>query len=438
MFLTYQKVLFALGVLGLSSFGAAGQDDPRSRISPEQINIRVGEERSLQLLDDSAQELSGAEWFLDHPEIADLREQEGREILHANAPGVVIVTAVWAAETRTREIHIWPAEKPQPQGTIRWSTHDIGREINSLAAVPGGGANMFTLEQTDAGKTYLRAFTDDGFQLWSWLAPEETHDIEFVCGDWLSGAVIGANREDSFTLYFVGPNGQLRWRYEANSVRKGLAIDTDNTLYLVDQSRDRTTARFTAFDESSGAKKFELPIPSSVEKQVGIQRRGSTFTCAEGTTSTPLAGAVSSIMVNMDGFPYVAFREDSNILGTSQCTPGSKVEPKDIFLDRDNKLVLWQIHRDGTYRATIVEEMKDSQPFSAVSYTGSPTKAIVTDNMNGMLVPAEWSQETGTSALGKGDDVIYRVSAEGRVVYKLSMPSYSGPLHDDMVIGEVT
>lgn len=41
-------------------------------------NIQIGEDRPLQLLDDSAQELHGAIWSVDNPENAEIREEDGR------------------------------------------------------------------------------------------------------------------------------------------------------------------------------------------------------------------------------------------------------------------------------------------------------------------------------------------------------------------------
>ena len=48
------------------------QEDTGWRISPEKINVAAGEDRRLQLLDDSAQEIRGAEWSIDRPELGDL------------------------------------------------------------------------------------------------------------------------------------------------------------------------------------------------------------------------------------------------------------------------------------------------------------------------------------------------------------------------------
>jgi outer membrane protein assembly factor BamB len=414
----------------------AAQEDSSWRISPQKINISVGEDRSLQVLDDLANEVSGASWSVDRSDLGELRQEDGREVLHAKAPGTVLVTAVLNGEIRTREVIVWPT--PQlPPGTTRWGTHPIGRDIRDLPAVPtGDGPNMFSLEQTEAGRSYLRAFSDDGIQLWSWLVPDKTRDVELVCGDWLGGAVISANQKDSYTMYFVGKDGKLRWKLATPGVRKGLAINVNHMLYLLTQSEEGTVASFRAFDESSGAKKFELPLPTSVEKQVDLLKQGATFSCVSNSASKPLRIFTSGVYVNMDGYPYVSFTERTRTLGVAKCAVGSVVDSKETYLERDEKLILWQIHADGTLRSIVVEEIKNKQSPSAALYTVFPTEGIVTDNMNGTLIPTRWSDDLDSEATkGGGDDVVYRVAQDGSIVYKLPLPKYTGPLHDGMVIG---
>jgi hypothetical protein len=52
---------------------SATNQDSGWRISPENINIQEGEDRTLQLLNDSAQELHGAKWSVDNPTVATVR-----------------------------------------------------------------------------------------------------------------------------------------------------------------------------------------------------------------------------------------------------------------------------------------------------------------------------------------------------------------------------
>jgi hypothetical protein len=139
--------------------------DLRWRISPEKINVRVDENRELQVLDDSAQELSGAIWSIDDPSIAELTQHGDHVFVRTLAPGTVHVKAVLDGEIRSREIRIW---NKVPQGKSHWALHPIGREVGDIPAVPTGeGPAYYSLEQTERGDTYLRADNIEGVQLWT-------------------------------------------------------------------------------------------------------------------------------------------------------------------------------------------------------------------------------------------------------------------------------
>ena len=177
------------------------------RIAPEKINIFVGEERTLQALDDSAQELSRVEWFINDPSLATMNVQDGRLTLQAIKPGTVRVTAVVNGERRFLDVPIWADPSKIPPGSTHWGMHPIGREIGDIAAVPtDDGPNMLSLEQTSQGDTYLRGTREDGIQIWSWRLPEETRDVELICGDWLGGP---DRRQSCLRLHVV--HGGKQW-----------------------------------------------------------------------------------------------------------------------------------------------------------------------------------------------------------------------------------
>ncbi len=406
------------------------------RIAPENLNLQLGNDRALQLLDDSAQELEGATWSVDNPDLAELREENGYMVLHPKALGTVVVTATLGEETRTREIKIWSALRPLPAGTIGWSGHPIGREIGDLPAVPGDGPTLYSLEQTESGKTYLRANREDGIQLWTWLMPETVHDVELVCGDWMGGALISASREDSFTLYTVGKDGQTRWKHTFSGIRKGHAYNLKHLVHILSQSADGTQTIVTGIDEESGALRFELKLPPSGEIQKNARRSGANVTCAAGTVRNPLRTIVSRLFVNMDGNAYVAFTQSEWRLDGGKCISESAIEPSTLNLVRDDRLLLWQIHPDGTHQDTEVEADKLTQALSAPMNIAAPTGALLTDNMNGTLIPVRLAHSlTTANASDSADEFIYRVNDQGELVYKLAMPKYSGTLHDEIVIG---
>jgi outer membrane protein assembly factor BamB len=270
------------------------------------------------------------------------------------------------------------------------------------------------------------------------LADAQTnHDVELVCGDWFGGALISSNHPDSYTLYAVGKDGKLRWQHTATGLRKGLAISLDHLVYLLSQSADGNAASLEGLDELSGAKKFAHPIPASTERQASVRKEGAGFVCTSGIISGRSRTTTSRVIVNMDGFAYLAFTQNTRTLGTAKCVLGSTVDPSQMYLARDESLRLWQIHPDGTYRSTVVEAMRGKQSLTAPVSTVSPLTSIVTDNMNGILLPVQMSSSAGSaSGSDTTGEVIYRIDPNGEVVYKFPLPKYAGPMHDEMVIGE--
>ncbi len=432
-----QITILTISFIALGLCQLSAQEDSGWRISPEKINIQVGESRRLQVLDDQAQALQGAIWSVDDLDLADLQEEDGRVVLHAKSAGTVRVSAALGEQTRQREIRIWPALQPLPPGTTHWSVHDIGRSIGRvIPSVPTeAGEREFFLQQTAGGSTYLRTLDEDGIQVWAWLMPENTHDVELICGDWLGGAEVSADRTDSFTLYAIGSDGKLRWEHSAQGSRKALAISPADGALLLSQSVDGTEASLERIDELTGEEKFNDAVPPSYVEQVGIRTEGTKFVCTPGSISTPSRIYISRVRVNMDGLPYLTFTQNSTKLETSGCRPGSSVDPSQVSASHESELVLWQLQPNGTYRSTVVEAIRDEHSSTAPSTIVLPTGAVVTDNMNGLLLPVRWRQEPGPdNSSGAEQEFIYRIDPAGNVVYKLPVPLSTGHENDEMVI----
>ena len=414
------------------------QEDHGWRISPERVNIHAGDDRPLQLLDDNAQELHGAKWSVNDPALAEIGEVDGYTVLHAKAPGAVIVSAGLEGEIRSSDVIIWPTETKTPPGTTNWSMRPIGREIGDLASLPTlEGLNLFSLEQTPGDRTYLRAVREDGIQVWSWLMPETIRDVELVCGDWLGGALISANRADSYILYAVGKDGRLRWQRTLSGVRKGHAYNRTHTVHLLSQSADGKDTRITALDEVSGELEFELFVPGSREQFANVRKVAAKLVCAEGTVTAPLRTSVSRVFGSHDGFSYVAFSQRERTFEAKPCTPGSAIGPRDVSVAFHDRVVLWQIRADGTYRSTIVEDSIGHHPLSEPATEIAPTGGIIHDGPDGILLAIRTLGEVmEVAARLRHKDRIYRLDRDGKVLYKFSVPEFDGPLHDDMVLGE--
>jgi len=430
------SLISTLATLGLPWLATESVQD--WRISPEHIHITAGEDRRLQVLDDSSRELQGAAWSLDDPRLADIHEDGDRAVLNARAAGTVRVSAAWHGEIRFLDIDIAPAEKPQPPGTSSWRTHAIGRDLGDIPAVPGpDGVSMLMLEQKPDDSAWLRGLEEDGIQAWSWQLPEKTHDVELICGDWLGGALIGANRQDAYTLYTVGKDGKLRWQHTFAGKRKAQAYNLQHLVHVLTQSVDGLSAHITAIDSATGEVRFDLPIPASHEQFRHARRHGSRLLCAADPDDADTRIMLSKTFVNIDGFAYVAFSENQWTLSSAACKVGSAIAPENVTLGRDEAVVLWQIHPDGTYRRTVIDQTKGARPLSEPISAASPTGALVPDGLGGVLASVRCSHDDlARDVHGSLDEYVYRVDETGNLVYKLPLPRSDGPLEDDMVLGE--
>jgi outer membrane protein assembly factor BamB len=107
-----------------------------------------------------------------------------------------------------------------------------------------------------------------------------------------------------------------------------------------------------------------------------------------------------------------------------------------VSVAREEEVVLWQIHADGTYRSTIVERSKDTHPLSSPVSGFSPTGAIIPDGLGGVLLSIRKASGTVSDIRNSTDEFVYRLNADGDVVYTMLLPRYAGKLHDEMVLGE--
>jgi len=253
----------------------------------------------------------------------------------------------------------------------------------------------------------------------------------------MGGALISANHADVSVLYTVGKDGKTRWKYPLPGLRKDHAYTLTHLVHILSQSRDGMDSTLTGIDEETGIRKFAITIPASHEKQVNVDREGTRILCTAKSSSNPIHTLASRLFVNIDGFAYLAFTQNEWKLSAAKCAAGSVIEPRDVIYTRDEKVGLWQIHPDGTYRSTIVEEAKNILPLTEPTSVPSPTGAIIPDGLDGALLPIRWSHNFIVEDMyGSPDEFIYRIDPNGEVVYKLALPKYDGAAHDEMVLGE--
>jgi outer membrane protein assembly factor BamB len=168
-----------------------------------------------------------------------------------------------------------------------------------------------------------------------------------------------------------------------------------------------------------------------------VRKEGDKLVCASGPMSTPIRNIPSELLVNSDGFAYLAFTLNEWTLSTAGCTRGSTVKPAEVSIARDEKIVLWQIHPDGTYRSSVVEQFKGKRRISDPVSVASPSGAIIPDGLDGVLLAVRWSHNLLLQHVDNpSDELVYRIQGNGGVAYKLPLPKLARALHDDMVLGD--
>ncbi|HVN18014.1 MAG TPA: hypothetical protein VMU05_04555 [Dongiaceae bacterium] len=413
------------------------QDDPGWHISPTEMNLFVGERRPMQLLDGQGNEFHTDNWSVDSPDLARITMEDGHAVLYATAAGVVTVIASLKGTTRTQEIRIW--ERGAKFRGVQWKVPPIAHETEVLQAVPtADGPDLFSLDQGQQA-TYVRGFTHEGLQLWIWKLPETASKVEFVCGDDLGGAILAVIHSDSYSLYVVSQDGKTLWNRKFEGIRKGHALNASNVLHLINQALDGTWATILAINGATGAENYKLKIPASSKSEINIARSGDKILCAPGrSVSHALRILTSGLFVNTDGQAYAAFSENRWRLGTTNCTAGSVLAPERVYFSRNDRIVLWQLHDDGSHTATLVDSLNQQHgTFAGPMTVMSPTGDIIPDGFGGVLLSVRWSHtDIAQKIRSAPDEFVYRITEEREVAYKFPLPNYSGPLHDEMVLGE--
>lgn len=415
------------------------QNDAGWHISPILFNLVVGDVQPLQILDVRGKELSASSWSVDNSQLAEIREEHGHPVLYPKSAGIVHVVALVEHVTLTREITIWSLEPGMQLVGPFWAVPSTGREIGAIQAVPTPDSPDFiTLDQNDNG-TYVRGLTNRGQQMWMVKLPEAAGEMKLLCGDNFGGAIVIATRPESYTVFVVNKAGKVSWQRKFDGVRKGYAFNAANLLHLITESVDGTSAIVSAWDGSTGVERFTLRVPKSYEQEVNIRRSSDKLFCAPGgNVSRPLRTATSGLFVSTDGNAYASFVQKRWNVEAKKCEAGANVSADTVAFSRDDQLVLWQIHPDGSIRTSVVETSKQPR-LSLTSHFRelSPTGSIMPDGSGGVLFSIRTSPTSATgSSEGPSDEFVYRVTGDGELAYKFRLPKYTGALHDDMVLGE--
>src|SRR6185437_11718514 len=252
-------------------------------INPNQITMLVGDSRPIELVDENGIAVSGATWIVGNGSVAHVIPPANGQpaFLQADAPGITALTGNYGNRTGIATVTVLPTGASLPPGTVIWSVPSLGsRGMRGLVhAVPSAAGPMLYAEDDGAygGNGAIRAFDENGQQLWIW-PPSPTDKFPLlIAGDNQGGAIYFAsqdtpNQYDSY-CYFgrVDQNGNETWEYQETNCWEDHGVAPDGTIYLVEpEYQNNGTATVVALDPTTGQVKFTVPLPGSGQDTEGI------------------------------------------------------------------------------------------------------------------------------------------------------------------------
>ena len=181
----------------------------------------------------------------------------------------------------------------------------------------------------------------------------------------------------------------------------------------------------TALDKD-GVRKFQLTVPVSHERS-NVANGTHRIHCLASEQNPPIRTIASKLFVNVDGFAYLAFTKNDWAVMADSCPSAAVIDPRKVTFERTDRIVLWQIHPDGTYRDTVVEESRIKNPYLSPVEVSSPSGALIPDGLGGVLLAVRRpysSPDDKTTPIPA--EYVYRIDGEGTVVYRSLLPKREG------------
>ena len=298
-------------VLILAAFGmcclAAGQDTVT--LSPNVLNLVVGETHSIQALNPAGQPVPGLTWTSSDPTVVSLSTDDP-PVLSALAAGHVTITA----GTATADVTV--SAGALPVGTVIWSSPGNGSGVTSIVPAvpsPSGVADVFAFQ----GDGTVQAITSDGTTAWTADVSQAVNiSSGKVVPDFQGGLVVWLPEWSDSTwtgsvTRLDGMTGQQLWTYTPPDstylnwlpswYQSPVAVHPDGTIFTVQYQQDVSHSEVVGIDPATGAQKFSVPLldPSefytSGDTELGC---GQTFDAGFNLLGLMIAG---------DGYAYVPY-----------------------------------------------------------------------------------------------------------------------------------
>ena len=235
-------------------------------VTPNLLNMVVGDTHTIQALDSSSQPITGLTWTSSDTAVVSLSSDDP-PILSALTAGHVTITA----GTATADVTV--SSGVLPVGTILWSVPGDGSFIYSMVpAVPSvtGVADMFAFQ----GDSTVQAITADGTTAW---AAAFDPNYGYPIPDFLGGLVgmNGQSGDPASVIRIDGITGASQTVYTPSamsSIFDRLLVHTDGTIFAL-QSNNAASSRCSGCIDPlsetvvgidpSGGQKFSAAVSSS-------------------------------------------------------------------------------------------------------------------------------------------------------------------------------
>jgi len=256
------------------------------RLTPDILNIEIGESRTIQALDEAGLPVTGLTWTSSNNNVVSLSIDDP-PVLTALSAGEATITA----GTATAQVTVWPGALPV--GTKIWSNSGTGSGIFSVVpAVPSssGVADVFAVW----GESTVSAITSDGATAWT----ASLLDAGLVVADFQGGLIISEYGGPVTNIAKLdGLTGQRSVLYTMNEpyYLAGIGVHTDGTIFVVQNSYTYLVRPSVIGIDPSGVQKFNVPIGGELgngEDPPFISRA--------------LAG---EIMIAGDGYAYIPYAD---------------------------------------------------------------------------------------------------------------------------------
>jgi regulation of enolase protein 1 (concanavalin A-like superfamily) len=351
-------------------------------LTPNLLNMVVGDTHTLQALNSSGSTLQGLTWASSAITIASLSTDDP-PIITALAPGHVTITAGDASADLT--VYAGPT---LPTGTIQWSSPGDGSGVSSIVpAVPSstGVADVFAFEQSGN----VQAIRSDGTVAWTANAGSPANA---AVPDFQGGLTIQNLNSTPPTIQKLdGITGQPYPAYSyANPLHSltGLTVvHTDGTIFTIDGDQ------LVGINPTTGEAVFMAPMEDSTEDSTPIIE---CLTCGYHDVYAP---TVHSIIIAGDGYAYVAYSYSIDSLA-EDLNSGNDV------IHRELHLRVLRATSGGSYTKIPVSDWTEDTSDVGVTWSQNgviPTEGpdspqpltvapLITNADQGVLV--SWSAET--------------------------------------------